>query len=211
MAGAYQVFADNGVRVPPRSILDIWDNYGHHLYHFDPAHPGGIQVISPQIAFLMTSVLSDEYARRIEFWPDHDLSFWGNVNYPNPGYPNVAAKTGTTEDFKDNWTLGYTTRVVVGVWAGNADDSAMYNVAGITGAAPIWHSVMTYVSGMCNSANDGIPCPNTNLIFKPHTFTPPPGVVQACVSSWNGLAGNGNCDWMLDGEQPKSTGSQSWQ
>ena len=206
MVGAYQVFADNGVRVPPRSILDIWDNYGHHLYHFDPAHPGGIQVISPQIAFLMTSVLSDEYARRIEFWPDHDLSFWGNVNYPNPGYPNVAAKTGTTEDFKDNWTLGYTTRVVVGVWAGNADDSAMYNVAGITGAAPIWHSVMTYVSGMCNSANDGIPCPNTNLIFKPHTFTPPPGVVQACVSSSNGLAGNGNCDWMLDGEQPKSTG-----
>ena len=64
MVGAYQVFADQGTRVPPRSVLDIWDNYGNQLYHFDPAHPGGTQVISPQIAFLMTSVLSDEVARK---------------------------------------------------------------------------------------------------------------------------------------------------
>src|SRR5437588_1099712 len=79
MVGAYQVFADQGVRVPPKYVLDIWDNYGHHLYHFDPTHPMGVQVISPQIAYLMTSILSDEEARRAEFWPDHDLSFWGNV------------------------------------------------------------------------------------------------------------------------------------
>jgi membrane peptidoglycan carboxypeptidase len=212
MVGAYQVFADNGVRVPPKSILDIWDNYGHHLYHYDPTHPGGVQVISPQIAFLMTSVLSDEEARRNEFWPDHDLSFWGNVgmaDLPNPGYPNVAAKTGTTEDFRDNWTVGYTSGVVVGVWGGNADNSPMTNqVVGITGAAPIWHSVITYLSGMCNQANDGIPCPNTNLYFKPQTFTPPPGVVKQCVSASNGLAssGSGNCDYMLSGEYPGSTG-----
>ncbi len=206
MVGAYQVFANQGTRVPPRSILDIWDNYGHHLYHFDPAHPGGVQVISPQIAYLMTSVLSDEYARQAEFWPDHDLSFWGNVNSPNPGYPNVAAKTGTTDDFKDNWTLGYTSNVVVGVWAGNADDEPMQNVVGITGAAPIWHSVMTYMSGMCNSANDNIPCGKMDVTFPAPTFVAPSGVSQQCVSSANGLAGSGSCDWMLTNEYPGSAG-----
>ena len=206
MAGVYQVFANQGNRVPPQSILDIWDNYGHHLYHYDPTHPNGVQVISPQIAFLMTSVLSDEYARQAEFWPDHDLSFWGNVNTPNPGYPNVAAKTGTTDDFKDNWTMGYSSNVVVGVWAGNADDEPMQNVVGITGAAPIWHSVMTYMSGMCNSANDNIPCGKMDMTFPAPTFNPPDGVAKQCVSSANGLAGNGNCDYMLTNEYPGSSG-----
>jgi len=206
MVGVYQVFANQGTRVPPRSILDIWDNYGHNLYHFDPKHPGGVQVITPQIAFLMTSVLSDEYARQAEFWPDHDLSFWGNTNTPNPGYPNVAAKTGTTDAFKDNWTMGYTSNVVVGVWAGNADDEPMQNVVGITGAAPIWHSVMTYMSGMCNSANDGISCGHMDLTFPAPTFVAPSGVTQQCVSSSNGLAGSGNCDYMLTNEYPGSSG-----
>jgi membrane peptidoglycan carboxypeptidase len=209
MVGAYQVFANNGVRIPPQYVLDIWDNYGHHLYHFDPNHPGGTQVITPQLAFLMTSILSDEYARKPEFWPDHDLSFWNPYAYaqPDPLYPDVAAKTGTTDSFKDNWTIGYTSSAVVGVWAGNANDSAMQHVIGITGAAPIWHSVMTYISGMCDTYYDNIPCGHPDLVLKPTTFTPPAtGVVQQCVSSVNGLAGSGNCDWMLQGEQPQQTG-----
>ena len=147
-------------------------------------------MISPQIAFLMTSVLSDEVARKAEFWPDHDLSFWGPVGYadsPNAGYPNVAAKTGTTNDFKDNWTIGYTSEAVVGVWAGNANDEPMQNVIGITGAAPIWHSVMTYVSGMCDTSYDNIPCGKMDLVLKPQTFTAPSGVVQYCTSPANGL------------------------
>jgi membrane peptidoglycan carboxypeptidase len=211
MVGAYQVFANNGVRVPPQYVLDIWDNYGHHLYHFDPNHPGGAQVITPQLAFLMTSILSDENARRAEFWPDHELSFW-NPPYswsaqPDPLYPDVAAKTGTTDSFKDNLTIGYTSSAVVGVWAGNANDAPMQTVIGITGAAPIWHSVMTYISGMCDQSFDGIPCGHQDLVLKPTTFNPPAtGVVQQCVSSANGLAGSGNCDWMLQGEQPQQTG-----
>lgn len=209
MVGAYQVFANQGTRIPPRNVLDIWDNYGHQIYHFDPTHPGGSQVISPQIAFLMTSILSDEVARKAEFWPDHDLSFWGPVGYansPNAGYPNVAAKTGTTNDFKDNWTIGYTSEAVVGVWAGNANDEPMQNVIGITGAAPIWHSVMTYVSGMCDTAYDGIPCGKMDVVLKPQTFTAPSGVVQYCTSPANGLGTGSNCDWMLNGEQPGSAG-----
>lgn len=214
MVGAYQVFADNGVHVPQHYVLDIWDNYGHHLYHFDPTHPGGAQVISPQVAFLMTSVLSDEYARQAEFWPDHELSFWNppNTYYSNPDplYPDVAAKTGTTDSFKDNLTIGYTSSVVVGVWAGNANDQAMISVIGITGAAPIWHSVMTYVSGMCDQSFDSIPCGHPDLTYKPTTFTPPAGVVKACVSAQNGLQvpnGTGsNCDYMLQSEVPQQTG-----
>src|SRR5438874_8254437 len=63
------------IRRPPRSTLFPYTTL-FRSYHFDPSHPGGTQVITPQVAFLMNSVLSDEYARRSEFWPDHDLSFW---------------------------------------------------------------------------------------------------------------------------------------
>lgn len=206
MVGAYQVFADQGTRVPPQGVLDIWDNYGHLLYHYDPSHPQGIQVISPQIAFLMTSVLSDEYARASEFWPDHDLSFW-NGNTPDAAYPDVAAKTGTTDDFRDNWTIGYTSDVVVGVWAGNADNSPFgQQVVGITGAAPIWHSVMEHINNICNSSEDQLPCSPVNYGFQPQTFTPPPGVIKSCVSTANGLMGGGNCDWMLNSDVPQQSG-----
>lgn len=208
MVGAYQVLANQGRRVSPQTVLDIWDNYGHHLYHYDPARPQSVQILSPQITYMMTSVLADEYARQYEFWPDHDLSFWNN-GAPDANYPDVAAKTGTTQDFKDNLTIGYTSSVVVGVWAGNANDSAMNNVVGITGAAPIWHSVMTYVSGMCNQANDGIPCGKMDLNLPHPQFQPPQGVQQACVSSNDGLQGSGLCDWMLDGENPQQSGVSS--
>ncbi|TMC24491.1 MAG: glycosyl transferase family 51, partial [Chloroflexi bacterium] len=113
MVGAYQVFANQGVHIPPKSVLDIWDNYGHHLYHFDPAHPGGVQVISPQVAYLMTSVLKDEQARAGEFSNDHDLSMW-DWTLPDGTHPEVAAKTGTSDSFKDNLAIGYTPDVVVG-------------------------------------------------------------------------------------------------
>ncbi|MFL5626508.1 MAG: transglycosylase domain-containing protein [Ktedonobacteraceae bacterium] len=211
MVGAYQVFANQGVRVPPRSVLDIWDNYGHHLYHYDPAHPGGVQVITPQLSWLITSILSDERARAAEFAPDHILSFWSpTISYsaqPDPMYPDVAAKTGTTNSFVDNWTLGYTQNVVVGVWSGNANYKPMQNVIGITGAAPIWHSVMAQVNGMCTSDQDQIPCTGVNYGFHLQTFTPPSGVKQQCVSSTNGLAGtSSNCDWMLNNQAPQQTG-----
>ena len=203
MTGAYQVFADQGKRVPPQSVLDIWDNYGHHLYHYDAAHPPAIQVLSPQITYILTSVLSDEASRAFEFLNDHELSMWDWQGVDGQKH-DVAAKTGTTDNFKDNWTLGYTPDVVVGVWSGNADGSVFnQGVVGITGAAPIWHDIIEHVSGRCDSSSNP-PC--FNYHFTDHTFIQPPGVVQACVSSANGLAGNGNCDWMLDGEQPKSNG-----
>src|SRR5437588_1837098 len=203
MVGAYQVFANQGVHIPPKYVLDIWDNYGHHLYHFNPAHPGGIQIISPQITYVMTSILKDEAARFPEFQNDHALSFW---DWDPTHQREVAAKTGTTDDFKDNLTIGYTPDVVVGVWAGNANDEAMRNVIGITGAAPVWHSIIERVMGGCNIDGAGIPCGNFDFHFKDFTFPQPGGFTQACVSSATGLAGSGYCDLMLDGEQPGSPG-----
>jgi membrane peptidoglycan carboxypeptidase len=194
MVGAYQVFANQGMRIPPQGILDIWDNYGHHLYHYDPTHPPSAQVISPQIAFLMSTILSDNPARAIEFAGDPVLTLQDWDNRP------VAAKTGTTENFQDNWTLGYTPDLVVGVWSGNANGDYMnQNVVGITGAAPIWHDVIEYASGRCiNGCGD--------LKFPPDQFVPPPGVIQQSVNTVNGLAGSGYLSWMLESDKPQQSG-----
>ncbi len=216
MVGAYQVFANAGMRVLPQGVLDIWDNYGHNLYHYDVTHPAMIQVISPQVAFLMTSVLIDEPARALEFPGDHDLSFADHDRscIANPLCEHqVAAKTGTTDQYTDNLTIGYTPNIVVGVWAGNADNSPMQNVTGITGAAPIWHSVMEFAAmGWCNEARDLISCPTTQRdtwnISEQTTFPIPAGVHKATVSAQNGLLGSGVTDWIIDGEEPLQEGQQ---
>jgi membrane peptidoglycan carboxypeptidase len=207
MTDAYLAFANDGWRIPPHGILDIYDNYGHHLYHYDPIHPDGGQAISRQIAFMITAILKDERARYPEFLNDHVLSMWDQT-LPDGTHPEVAAKTGTTDNFTDNWAMGYTPDVVVGVWTGNADNSAMAaNTIGITGAAPIWHSIIEYVSGYCNTATDNIPCPPLDIHFSDRTFPPAPqGVVQSSVNTVNGLAGAGYMSWMLDGEQPQQSG-----
>ncbi|GAC1355655.1 MAG: hypothetical protein NVSMB38_36230 [Ktedonobacteraceae bacterium] len=214
MTGAYQVFANQGLRVAPQSILDIWDNYGHNLYHYDAAHPHAIRVLSPQIAYMMTSILTDEPARRAEFLDDHVLSF----NDWDPTYTvhQVAAKTGTTDNFVDNWTMGYTPNVVVGVWSGNADNSSLVDSVGITGAAPIWHSIIERVSGKPCDPNDpnfdGVACGAFNPApynFTQGTFAIPSGIHQGPTSSVDGLKGGGNYDWLLGGEDPTAYGITS--
>lgn len=196
MTDGYQTFANDGVHVPYHNILDIWDNYGHNLYHYDPSHPNGSRVFSEQINFLMTNMLSDNYARRYEFQGLNTLTMQDWNNQP------VAAKTGTTDNFKDNWTLGYTTNVVVGVWSGNADGAPMaQHVIGITGAGPIWHDVIEYASGRPLLGM------HTDLNLPPGPFPQPGGVVQASVNAYNGLQGSGVTDWMIDGEQPQQAGT----
>ncbi len=191
MVGAYQVFANQGARIPPQGILDIWDNYGHHLYHYNPK---ATQVISQQIAFLISSILSNNPARSIEFAGDNVLTMQDWDDRP------VAAKTGTTDNFQDNWTIGYTPDLVVGVWSGNANGAYMSNnVVGITGAAPIWHDVIEYTSGKCDQGCG-------DLKFPADQFVPPPGVTQQQVNTVNGLAGSGYLSWMLDSDIPQQSG-----
>jgi membrane carboxypeptidase/penicillin-binding protein PbpC len=122
---------------------------------------------------------------------------------PDGTHPQVAAKTGTTDSFRDNWTIGYTSNVVVGVWSGNADNSVMLNhVIGITGAAPIWHSVIERVSGHCEG-DPLLPCGTIHTTLPPQAFPTPPLVVQQTVSSQTGLYGSGYTDWMLQSDIPQ--------
>ena len=132
MTSAFSVFANNGKRIPPVSILEIKDFEGTQVYKYEPKE--GEQVIRPEHAFLISSILSDNQARAPMFGTNSVL------NLPFP----AAAKTGTSNDFRDNWTLGYTPDLVTGVWFGNADYSPMINTSGLSGAAPVWSQFMQY-------------------------------------------------------------------
>ncbi len=130
LTSAYAAFASGGLRRDPVAILRVEDASGNVLHEWQPAPDQ--QVLSPQVAYLITDILSDEQARVPGFG-------WASpLDLSRP----AAAKTGTTTDWRDNWTVGYTPDLVTGVWVGNADNQPMRNVSGITGAAPIWHDFM---------------------------------------------------------------------
>ncbi len=129
---AYSAFANGGRSVTPVSILEVSDVDGNRLYQHR-ALPGR-QVLSDGVAYLINSILSDDVARSGAFGSNSQLNI---ENRP------VAVKTGTTNDQRDNWTIGWSRSTVVGVWVGNNDNSQMQRVAsGITGASPIWRRVM---------------------------------------------------------------------
>jgi membrane peptidoglycan carboxypeptidase len=144
---AYGVFATGGRTVPPVTIWKVVKrNTGKVLYCSEDCPKGmkptpwlaphRAQVLDPSHAFLMTSILSDNNARCTVQVCEFGLNSPLLLNRP------AAAKTGTTNAWTDNWTVGYTPQIVTGVWAGNADRSPMVGVIGVTGAAPIWHSYM---------------------------------------------------------------------
>jgi penicillin-binding protein 1C len=136
---AYGVFANAGERMPLVSILEVDDAKGNVLYKYNPPSPQ--RIFSPEISFLISHILLDNTARSIEFGLYSQLVV--------AGHPSVSVKTGTTNDIRDNWTVGYTPSFAVGVWVGNNDNSPMSKVAsGITGAAPIWNRIMSAVLKM---------------------------------------------------------------
>jgi 1A family penicillin-binding protein len=131
-AGAFGVFANEGVRKPSIAILKVEDHSGKTLE--EAKEDGGERVLDENIARLTSSVLSDNGARAYIF---------GQRNFLTLGNRPVAAKTGTTNDFRDAWTMGYTSDLVAGVWTGNNDNSEMSRGAdGSVIAAPIWHTFM---------------------------------------------------------------------
>ncbi len=141
---AYGTFANQGVYIPPHSITSVTDTNGHVI--FTPSEKG-THALTKEAAFMITNVLSDNQARTFEFGQCSSLLLFPHTTQqcyegnPGPVRPS-AAKTGTSNDFKDNWTMGYTSDFVVGVWAGNNDNSAMNNVTGVDGAGPIWQQTM---------------------------------------------------------------------
>jgi penicillin-binding protein 1C len=168
MTSAFSVFANYGKRVPPVAILKIVDFQGNVVYEYKPSEPQ--QVIRAEHAFLISSILSDNEARSWMFGRNSVL------NLPF----QVAAKTGTTNDFRDNWTLGYTPDLVTGVWVGNADYTPMVNTTGLTGAAPIWSSFMNFA----------VPYVTNNA---PTPFTVPPGIVQMVICATSGTEPSNGC------------------
>lgn len=136
LASAYAVFARGGVRRERSSILELKDYAGRRLTL--PKAPAEKRVLSQDVSFLISHILSDNNARIAEFGPNSYLHIAGKT---------VAAKTGTTDDKRDNWTVGFTKGVTVGVWVGNNDNTPMNQkiASGVTGASPIWHRVMREV------------------------------------------------------------------
>jgi 1A family penicillin-binding protein len=131
MAAAYGAFATDGQKVTPRAILKVQDKLDKVTMQA-PATVVGPSVLDPRYAYMITSILTDNKARTPEFGANSPLL----LSRPD------AAKTGTTNDFDDNWTVGYTPNLVTAVWVGNNDHTPMEGVDGITGAAPIWHDYM---------------------------------------------------------------------
>ncbi len=132
---AYATLANQGRYVEPRLVLRTSDSLGREVGTtlIAPAQP--VQAIYPSAAFLVSDILADNAARQPAFGPNNPLQ----LSRP------AAVKTGTTSDWRDNWTVGYTRYLVAGVWAGNSDGHPMRNSSGLTGAAPIWRDFMEAV------------------------------------------------------------------
>jgi len=161
LTGAYATFANQGRRMPSIAITKIVDHSGNIVYEYEP--PTGDQVVRAEHAYLISSILSDKSARVPMFGTNPVI----NLDF------QAAVKTGTTNDFRDNWTVGYTPDLVVGTWVGNTDYTPMVNTTGLTGAGPIWAEFMTYAIG---EIKDGNPTP----------FSRPAGVVDRVVCAISG-------------------------
>ena len=141
LTSAYGIFANGGLKVSPVAITRITDYTGTTLLEYKP--PSGDPVVRSEHAYLISSILSDNEARAPMFGSNSVL------NLPF----EVAVKTGTTNDYRDNWTIGYTPDVAVGVWVGNADYTPMQSTTGLTGAAPIWSTVMQSAVSILTGGN----------------------------------------------------------
>ncbi|MBI4789219.1 MAG: PBP1A family penicillin-binding protein [Chloroflexi bacterium] len=138
LTAAYAAFANQGQRVEPIALRSV--NSEQSTVNSQQSSVNGdcslftvhCSLVSPQVAYLITGILSDDSARISAFGEDSVL----RLSRP------AAAKTGTTTDYRDNWTVGYTPDLAVGVWVGNANNDPMYKISGITGAGPIWHDFM---------------------------------------------------------------------
>jgi penicillin-binding protein 1C len=181
---AYAALANGGAKVTPVSILRVERTNGEVLYEYQPAEPQ--RVIDERVAYLISDILDDDQAR---------IPAMGSPNPMELAFP-AAAKTGTTNDFKDNWTMGYTPGLVVGVWTGNNDNSPMVDTTGLEGAAPLWHSYMEQVY-----TNGGLVARlEVNGLVPPTEFVRPAGIAERPVCAL-ASATVGSIDCVPDGNE----------
>lgn len=145
MAVAFGVFANQGVKQPLISILKVEDWKGKVYEEVDINELEGDRVLDPEVPFLISHTLHDNNARSAAF---------GSGSFLNvKGHPEVSVKTGTTNDLRDNWTIGYTGHILVLTWVGNNDNTPMSRaVSGVSGASPIWNTI---IQEALNKAEDG--------------------------------------------------------
>lgn len=135
MTTAYGVFANKGTLNETTAILKVEDKNGKIIWEAN-TEKNKKEVLDPQVAYEISSILSDKAARAPMF---------GNVSFLNIAGHTAAVKTGTTQSYRDAWTIGYTPFVVTGVWVGNNDNTPMDGAAGSIAAAPIWNAYMTKI------------------------------------------------------------------
>lgn len=177
MTTNYATLAREGNYVPSQSILCIIDKNDNIIYQYENRCPDGnvtnqtrnafvspTPVLDPRIAFVVSDILSDNAARTPAMGGNSPL---------NTGSLLTSVKTGTTDNFRDNWTVGYTRDLAVGVWSGNSDNSEMINVSGLVGAAPIWNTIMTGVY--------------SRFEMPPSVLNPPAGMDQRRICNINGM------------------------
>jgi penicillin-binding protein 1C len=180
LAQAYSIFPNGGYRITPTFIRQIATRDGDILYKFEPS-PLRNRVLDERVAWLISDILSDNEARIPSFGINSALQI---------GRP-AAAKTGTTTDFRDNWVMGYTPNLVVGVWVGNADNTPMVEVTGVSGAGPIYNQFIRRVTAS----------------FPEYEFQRPDGLIRIEVCSLSGLLPKDNCplrrvEWFIPGTEP---------
>jgi 1A family penicillin-binding protein len=170
LTGAYNTLRNGGHYVAPVSILKVSNSRGELIEKWGPQQ--GKQVLGPQgeqIAYLVTSILSDDQARRFMFGANNVMEL--------PEGITAAAKTGTSNDFRDSWAMGYTSDATIGVWVGNNDSTPMEEVAGSNGAGLIWRDLMlSYHQGR-----------------TPEPFLRPAGVVEEPICADTGGRAGGGC------------------
>lgn len=148
LASAYAAFSNGGYHIEPISILKVTDAKGNVL--FEEKSVSKTRVLSSEVAFIISHMLLDNNARLITFGVNSYLNIPGRT---------VAVKTGTTDDKRDNWTIGWTPSILVATWVGNNDNSPMGNVAsGVTGAAPIWRRII--LEALKNKPNEDFQKPD---------------------------------------------------
>jgi 1A family penicillin-binding protein len=180
LAKAYATIANSGERPDLLPILSVRDYKGRVL---EKGAPKATSVVDPRVAFLLTDILKDNSARAPEFGFNSYLVI--------KDHPEVAVKTGTSNDLRDNWTVGYNQNYLVLTWVGNNDNSPMSHVAsGVTGASPIWNKIMSTV-----------------LTGQPSIdWKVPDGVSKVNICSIAGTLPCDNCptrqEWFLDETKP---------
>ncbi|MDP3965302.1 MAG: penicillin-binding transpeptidase domain-containing protein, partial [bacterium] len=155
MTGAYGVFANDGVRNPTTPVLKVEDGAGNVLENYEEQ---GSRVLDSQIARQINDILSDNVARTPEFGADSPLYFKD---------ADVADKTGTTNDSRDAWIIGYTPGIAMGAWAGNNDNTPMVKKIAAFIVAPMWHEVMAYALTKYQSPAFTPPAPDMELDSLP--------------------------------------------